>query len=101
MSYDNKQIAGQKDPLNTIQVIEAAHPVPDQRSFDACREVVRIADNAGMHDLVFCLMSGGVSSLCIHPIADISIADKIENHTGPDCHCCLQQRVDHQLQRHR
>ena len=67
-----------KGPLNTIRVVEAAHPVPDQRSFDACREVVRIADKAGMHDLVFCLMSGGVSSLCISPIADISIADKIE-----------------------
>ena len=69
---------GQEGPLNTIRVVEAAHPVPDQRSFDACREVVRIADKAGMHDLVFCLMSGGVSSLCISPIADISIADKIE-----------------------
>lgn len=69
---------GQKGPLNKIRVVEAAHPVPDQRSFDACREVVRIANNAGRNDLVFCLMSGGVSSLCIDPIREISMADKIE-----------------------
>ncbi|MBW2592139.1 MAG: DUF4147 domain-containing protein [Deltaproteobacteria bacterium] len=69
---------GQKGPLNKIRIVEAAHPVPDQRSFDACREVVRLADGAGPDDLVFCLMSGGVSSLCIDPIKEISIADKIE-----------------------
>ena len=69
---------GQKGPLSKIRITEAAHPVPDQRSFDACRDVVRLADGAGVDDLVFCLMSGGVSSLCIDPIAGISIADKIE-----------------------
>lgn len=69
---------GQKGPLKKIRIVEAAHPVPDQRSFDACREVVSLADGAGPDDLVFCLMSGGVSSLCIDPIKGISIADKIE-----------------------
>ncbi len=69
---------GHKGPLNKIRIAEAAHPVPDQRSFDACHEIIRLADAAGRDDLVFCLMSGGVSSLCINPIAEISIANKIE-----------------------
>jgi len=69
---------GQKGPLKHIRIKEAAHPVPDQRSFDACREILEIADNAGSDDLVICAMSGGISSLCIQPVPGISLADKIE-----------------------
>lgn len=80
---------GQKGPLKHIRIKEAAHPVPDQRSFDACREILEIADNAGSDDLVICAMSGGISSLCIQPVPGISLADKIEVnrlmvHSGAD-----------------
>lgn len=69
---------GQLGPLQRIKGVEAAHPVPDQRSFEAGQELVRIADEAGSSDLVICLMSGGVSSLAINPVEPISLADKIE-----------------------
>ncbi len=69
---------GQMGPLRRIKAVEAAHPVPDQRSFEAGQELVRIADNASSNDLVICLMSGGVSSVAIHPVDPISLADKIE-----------------------
>ena len=69
---------GQMGPLQRIKAVEAAHPVPDQRSFEAGQELVGIADNAGHHDLVICLMSGGVSSLAIHPVDSISLENKIE-----------------------
>jgi len=80
---------GQKGPLERIPITEAAHPVPDQRSFDACREILEIADEAGTDDLVICAMSGGISSLCIQPVEGISPADKIEVnrlmvHSGAD-----------------
>jgi len=80
---------GQKGPLKKIRITEASHPVPDHRSFDACREILELAGMAGQDDLVFCLMSGGISSLCIQPVEGISIADKIEVnrlmvHSGAD-----------------
>lgn len=49
--------------LKKIKVTEAGHPVPDENSFRAAEEIVRIAQNAGPNDLVICLISGGGSAL--------------------------------------
>jgi hydroxypyruvate reductase/glycerate 2-kinase len=49
--------------LEKIKVTEAGHPIPDQNSFKATEEILKIADNAGDKDLVICLLSGGGSSL--------------------------------------
>jgi hydroxypyruvate reductase/glycerate 2-kinase len=49
--------------LKRIRVTEAGHPVPDENSFQATREILKIADEAGENDLVICLWSGGGSSL--------------------------------------
>jgi glycerate 2-kinase len=68
---------GQGGRLNHIRVMEAAHPVPDMRSKEAGREIFEIAAKAGADDLVICLMSGGVSSVCCYPVADISFEDKM------------------------
>ncbi len=68
---------GQLGQLNRIRVMEAAHPVPDHRSVTAGRQVLDIAEKAGPDDLVICLMSGGVSSLCCEPVADISFEHKM------------------------
>jgi glycerate 2-kinase len=68
---------GQLGRLKRIRIMEAAHPVPDQRSVTAGRQILEIARKAGPADLVFCLMSGGVSSLVCVPAADISFEDKM------------------------
>jgi glycerate 2-kinase len=49
--------------LKKIRVTEAGHPVPDENSFLATSEIIRIADNANENDLVICIWSGGGSSL--------------------------------------
>jgi glycerate 2-kinase len=49
--------------LDKIQVSEAGHPVPDENSYKATEEIVRIAEQAVENDLVICLWSGGGSSL--------------------------------------
>jgi hydroxypyruvate reductase/glycerate 2-kinase len=49
--------------LRKIKVTEAGHPVPDESSFSATSEILRIADNAHENDLVICIWSGGGSSL--------------------------------------
>jgi len=49
--------------LNKITVTEAGHPVPDENSFRATEEIIRISDKAAENDLVICLWSGGGSTL--------------------------------------
>jgi glycerate 2-kinase len=49
--------------LKSIRVMEAGHPVPDQNSFVASEEILKIADQVVENDLVICLWSGGGSSL--------------------------------------
>jgi len=63
-------------PLSRIRVVESGHPVPDQSSYDAGREVIALADRAGADDLVILLMSGGVSAQVIAPVEGVSVDDK-------------------------
>lgn len=51
--------------LKTIQCIEAGHPVPDEKSVQAGREIIRLLKKAGEKDLVIALISGGASALMV------------------------------------
>lgn len=54
--------------LRRIKVTEAGHPVPDENSFLATSEILKVADSASENDLVICIWSGGGSSLLAdHP----------------------------------
>ncbi len=67
---------GHSVPCRSIEVIEAAHPVPDAAGHDAAQ---RILDAVGGHapdDLVLCLLSGGGSSLLALPAPGITLPDK-------------------------
>jgi len=66
----------QKGPLSRIRVFEASHPIPDQRSIEACKEVFKIVDRAGPDDLVITIVTGGSSALCSHPVAGIAFEEK-------------------------
>jgi glycerate 2-kinase len=50
-------------PLQTIEVSEAGHPVPDENGLKSTQKLISIAQKAGSDDLVICLLSGGGSSL--------------------------------------
>ena len=63
--------------LSRIRVAESAHPIPDETSLEAGKAVWQIAEKAGRKDMVFCLMSGGVSAQCVYPVEGISLNDKI------------------------
>jgi glycerate-2-kinase len=58
-------------------VAESAHPIPDENSLEAGKKIWQIAEKAGQRDMVFCLMSGGVSAQCVYPVEGISLNDKI------------------------
>jgi len=59
-----------------IEVVEAAHPVPDSSGVDATRRILEIASGLSASDQVLCLLSGGGSSLMIAPVDGVTLADK-------------------------
>jgi glycerate 2-kinase len=50
-------------PLQYISTIEAGHPVPDENSLLAGREVLKLVQNLTPNDIVLVLLSGGSSAL--------------------------------------
>lgn len=52
------------------------HPIPDERSVVAAREVLQIAGAAAERDLLVLLLSGGTSSMIALPADGITLADK-------------------------
>ncbi|MDM0011593.1 glycerate kinase [Variovorax sp. J22P168] len=59
-----------------IEVVEAAHPVPDQAGLDAARRILALTEGLTADDLVLCLISGGGSSLLTLPAEGMTLADK-------------------------
>ena len=58
-----------------IRVHEAGHPVPDQNSVDATRDLVNHLREVTARDLVVCVISGGGSALMTLPAEGITLAD--------------------------
>lgn len=63
-------------PAGRIEVIEAAHPVPDAASEAAARRMLDAVAGLGPDDLVVALISGGGSSLMALPGGAMTLADK-------------------------
>ncbi len=71
---------GYLERLAHIRLLEAAHPVPDERGAAAAREVLALARRAGPDDLVLVLVSGGGSAILAAPLElpgrRLTLADK-------------------------
>ena len=63
-------------PCRRIEVVEAAHPVPDRRGQAAALRILDLARGMGADDLVLCLISGGASALLSLPAPGVTLADK-------------------------
>jgi glycerate 2-kinase len=63
-------------PCRRIEVVEAAHPVPDEKGREAARRILERVKGLGPDDLVLCLVSGGGSALLSLPAAGLTLADK-------------------------
>ena len=62
--------------LERIEVVEAAHPVPDLAGQAAAERIMASVANLTADDLVLCLISGGGSALLTAPAEGLSLADK-------------------------
>lgn len=67
---------GHAVPAGRIEIIEAAHPVPDTMSMEAARRIMHAVDGLQPQDLVVALISGGGSSLLAAPAGNMSLEDK-------------------------
>ncbi len=67
---------GYRVPTKKIEVIEAAHPVPDAAGLDAARKILARVEGLTPDDLVICLMSGGASALLPLPLEGLDLADE-------------------------
>ncbi len=72
--------AGGALPLRRIECREGGHPVPDEASIRATRELLHLVDDAQPEDTVFLLLSGGASSLLCLPVDGITLVEKATAH---------------------
>ncbi|WP_346891990.1 glycerate kinase [uncultured Roseibium sp.] len=63
-------------PCQGIEIVEAAHPVPDQAGLDATKRMLDLLAGLGEDDFVLALISGGASALLIAPFEPITLAEK-------------------------
>ncbi|WP_434213422.1 glycerate kinase type-2 family protein [[Pseudomonas] boreopolis] len=67
---------GYEVPCERIEIVQAAHPVPDAAGMQAARRIKALVDGLGADDTVLCLISGGGSALLALPLDGITLEDK-------------------------
>jgi hydroxypyruvate reductase len=63
-------------PCERIEIVEAAHPVPDAAGLNAARRILDMVSGLSADDLVICVISGGGSALLPLPAQGLDLADK-------------------------
>jgi len=63
-------------PCERIEIVEAAHPVPDEAGFLAARRMMEAVSGLSHDDLVVALISGGGSALLPAPASGLTLDDE-------------------------
>ena len=67
---------GYEVPCQRIEIVQAAHPVPDAAGLHAAQRIRELVTGLTADDLVIALISGGGSSLLVAPSPGLTLADK-------------------------
>jgi len=67
---------GYARPCQGIEIVEAAHPVPDAAGQAATVRMLDMLDGLGPQDHVLALISGGASALLVAPVDGVSLEEK-------------------------
>ena len=67
---------GHNVDCGSIEVLEAAHPVPDDAGVKAAQKILNVVAGLDASSFVLCLMSGGASALLTLPASCITLAQK-------------------------
>jgi glycerate-2-kinase len=65
----------EKSNYGRIEIVEAAHPVPDERAVENSRKLLSLVENSTENDLVLVLISGGGSAVSTLPAGNVELAD--------------------------
>ena len=63
-------------PCERIEIVEAAHPVPDAAGLQAAQRLLQVVQGLREDDIVLCLISGGGSALLPLPIDGLTLEHK-------------------------
>ncbi len=63
-------------PCAGIEIVEAAHPVPDAAGAAATSRMLAMIGSLGQDDFVLALISGGASALLVAPSEGVTLAEK-------------------------
>jgi glycerate 2-kinase len=58
-----------------VEIMQAGHPLPDERGVAACRRITDLVSSSLSDDLLICVISGGGSALLTSPVMGVSLAD--------------------------
>lgn len=70
-----------QEPIDVFQHTEVyvgGHPLPNETGLLACKEILKLVDNATADDLFIGVVSGGSSALMSCPVEGISLQDEID-----------------------
>jgi glycerate 2-kinase len=67
---------GYEVPCERIEIVQAAHPVPDAAGLQATERVRQLVTGLTADDLVIALISGGGSALLVGPAPGLTLQDK-------------------------
>lgn len=67
---------GYARPCKGIEIVEAAHPVPDAAGAAATARMLDLLPGLGEEDFVLALISGGASALLVSPVAGVTLEEK-------------------------
>ena len=67
---------GYEQPCQRIEIVQAAHPVPDAAGLQAAQRLMQTVQGLKPEDWVLCLISGGGSALLPLPLPGLTLEDK-------------------------
>jgi hydroxypyruvate reductase len=62
-------------PSQGLRILEASHPLPDERGLRATQAIIELLRSCQPDELVICLISGGASALLTAPVKGVSLTD--------------------------
>lgn len=67
---------GHARPCRGVEIVEAAHPVPDAAGAAATGRMLALVEGLGAEDFVLALVSGGASALLVAPVDGVTLEEK-------------------------